>query len=96
MAGEEKAKQDGVLCPRCGRRGHVIGQPNHLYDSGVPMRCYDHGGYSWGAYGTEALEESNGLTALSKANAAKCQVAAMSNEKLGARKDPKCNGVEPA
>ena len=50
----------------------------------------------WGAYGTEALEESNGLTALSKANAAKCQVAAMSNEKLGARKDPKCNGVEPA
>lgn len=65
----------GRLCPRCGEPGHVIGLPNHLYDSGVPMRCYGHGyGHgevSWLAFDEESRSRAAALADESKENAAR-------------------------
>lgn len=62
---------DNMNCPRCGRRGHIIGQPNAFYGGGVPMRCYDHGEFSWLADSKDAYEDAASLAASSSAYAAR-------------------------
>lgn len=60
---------NGTNCPRCGGRGHIIGQPNAMYGGGVPMRCYNHGEFSWLAHSDDAYRKADELATASESNA---------------------------